>query len=127
MIEKKSGMGERINCPVCEKKIPSDARYCCFYCGFDISMANDKKAVGKAKKHFEVEKIGTEKEHQPLFNVAAGVVLGLIIVSAATYVFNPSEGFSVIFLFLTFLPFGLLVGFSIYILEKIIRKLNHRK
>ena len=119
-------MSESIICPVCEKNIPSDAIYCCFYCGFDLNMVNDEKAIGKAKKHFEVDKIGLEREYKPLFNVVAGVVLGLLIVFIIAYVSNPSESFSVIVLFLTFLPFGILAGFSIYILEKIIHKFNHR-
>lgn len=119
-------MGESIICPVCEKKIPSDARYCCFYCGFDLKMVHDKKAIKKAKKHFEVDKIGLEKENQPILTIAAGFVLGLLLVFITIYVFNPFEGLSGIFLFLTFLPIGLLIGFSIYILEKIIHKLNHR-
>ena len=119
-------MCESIICPVCEKKIPSDARYCCFYCGFDLSMVNNQNAIRKAKKHFDVDKIGSDIDHKLLINVVTGVVLGLLLVFTVVYSFNPSEGFSVLVLFLTLLFFGLLAGFSIYILEKIIHKLNHR-
>jgi len=126
-------MGKTQICPVCEHPIPADVNDYCFYCGFSLSNAKNKKQVSKAKYNFcgkkkELELLpgsGTQKGPMPVIDLIIGIILGnacfIIILNAL----SPANLWSGFLIFLLCLFFGFGVGAIIYLLDFLIRNSFH--